>query len=378
MGVSVKEKQFKNIEKNPSILGFGCMRFPTLENGEINEELTFEMVDYAYKHGVTYFDTAYPYHQGKSEIVIGKALKRYPRESFYLANKMPTWYIKSKDDVVRIFNEQLEKCGVEYFDYYLCHALNKDNFQNYKLPGVMDYLYQMREEGKIKHLGFSFHDSPEVLEEIIHSYSFDFVQLQLNYLDWTYQKAKEQYEIVEKCNLPIIVMEPVRGGALADLGDEPNKILKAANPEASIASWAIKYVASKEQVMCVLSGMSNYEQVQDNIATTTNFKPLTHVEEAHIQTALDEFLKSRIIPCTACRYCMDCKFGVDIPKNFSLYNNFKISKYEQGYLQSYDKLDAAKASSCVGCKQCVSKCPQHINIPEKLKEISDFVKSKQQ
>lgn len=374
MTVYSKTKEFKGIKKNPTLLGFGCMRFPLIEGtNEIDEELTIKMVDYAYQSGITYYDTAYPYHEGKSELMIGKALKKYQRDSFYLANKMPTWLINSKEDVKRIFEEQLKKCQVEYFDYYLCHALNKDNFEKYKLPGVMDFLYQMKEKGKIKHLGFSFHDTPEVLKEIIATYRFDFVQIQLNYLDWTYQRANEQYEIIEKTGLPILVMEPIRGGTLADLGDDCNQIFKEVNKKASIASWALRYAASKPQVMCVLSGMSNFEQVQDNVKTMIDFKELSHFEESVIQTALDKFLKSRTVPCTGCRYCMDCPMGVEIPLNFKLYNNYRITKREEGYINSYKKLEAQTASSCVNCKKCVSKCPQHIDIPQRLKEIAEFV-----
>lgn len=375
MKVSIKERKFKDIENNPSILGFGCMRFPLLENGEIDEELAYKMIDYAYEKGITYFDTAYPYHKGESEIFIGKALKKYPRESFFLADKMPTWEIKSVEDCKRIFFEQLEKCQVEYFDYYLLHALDKNNFNNYKLPGIMDFFYKMKEEGKIRHLGFSFHDTPEVLEDIVNTFKFDFVQIQLNYLDWTYQKAKEQYEILEKNDLPIVIMEPVRGGTLADLGEECNLMFKEYNKEASIASWAIRYAASKNQVMCVLSGMSNFEQVKDNINSTTLFKKLNDDEENLVIKVITRFFERRIVPCTGCRYCMDCPKGVDIPLNFRMYNNFKISNYEEGYVKNYLKLEKAKASTCVNCKLCISKCPQHILIPDRLKEIDTFISS---
>lgn len=373
MKVYAKTIKFKNIAKNPTLLGFGCMRFPVKENtNEIDEDLSFQMIDYAYQSGVTYFDTAYPYHQGQSEILLGKALKRYPRETFNLATKMPTWDIKSKEDAERIFNEQLAKCQVEYFDFYLCHALNKENFLNYKIPGVMDFLYQMREEGKIRHLGFSFHDTPEALNDIIHSYSFDFVMIQLNYLDWTYQRAKEQYEIIKESNLPVLVMEPVRGGTLADLGEEANAVFKQADQNASIASWALRYAASLPQVMTVLSGMSTMEHVKDNIKTFTDFKPLNHYEEATVQTALDTFLKSRIVPCTDCKYCMECPFGVDIPGTFKIYNHYAIGKNERSFYNSYLKLNPNGKNLCVKCKKCVSKCPQKIDIPTQLERIQKF------
>lgn len=377
MSFYTKQVKFNNIANNPTILGFGCMRLPLIENSnEIDVDLTFKMIDYAYQNGVNYFDTAYPYHEGKSEIVIGKALKRYPRESFYLADKMPTWLVKSQEDVVRIFNEQLEKCQVEYFDFYLCHALNKDNFNAYRLPGVMEFLYEMKRIGKIKYLGFSFHDSPEVLKEILNTYEFDFVQLQINYLDWDFQKAKEQYELVRQKGLPIIVMEPIRGGTLADLGEKPNAIFKDYDKDSSIASWALRYVGSKPQIMTVLSGMSTLEHVIDNINTMKEFKNLSSKEEEIVALALDSFLlNNNFIPCTGCRYCMDCPMGVDIPLNFKMYNNYAISKHEKGYVNGYLKLDMKAASSCVGCSLCVKKCPQHILIPNKMKEISDFIQS---
>jgi len=370
--VTVKNNKFKGIEKNPSVLGFGCMRFPTKEDGSIDYEKSMEMIDYAYNNGVTYFDTAYPYHNGESEIFIGHALKKYPRESFYLADKMPTWHVKSLEDVKRIFNEQLKKTQVEYFDYYLLHALNKDTYVNYRIPGVMDYLYDLKKKGIIRHLGFSFHDSPEVLKDILEEFEFDFVQIQLNYLDWDYQKASEQYQIIKDYNLPIVIMEPVRGGTLADLGSDCNNILKGFNNDASIASWAIRYAMDKEQVMTVLSGMSTFEQVMDNINTASPFIPFNNEEKLVLDKTLKQFLDSRIIPCTGCRYCMDCPMGVDIPLNFKQYNNYRISKREKGFIKWFIESDK-NASLCVGCNKCVSKCPQHIDIPNRFKDILEFI-----
>lgn len=374
MGVYKKNKKFKNVDKTPSLLGFGCMRFPLIcGSEEIDKDLVFKMIDYAYQNGVTYFDTAYPYHNGKSEIVIGEALKKYERESFYLADKMPTWLLNSVDDAKKIFAEQLEKCSVDYFDFYLCHALNNDNYLKYRDLKVMDFLLEMKKEGKIKRLGCSFHDTPEVLEKILNTYDFDFVQIQLNYLDWDYQKASEQYEIIRKRNLPIIVMEPVRGGTLANLGEDVNQIFKAVNNNASVASWALRFAASCEQVMTVLSGMSNFEQVKDNINTFSNYKPLDDLERKTIDEALSLFLKNKIIPCTGCRYCMDCPFGVDIPKNFKIYNNFAISGRKEGFINNFEALMEHNAIHCKACKACVKKCPQHIDIPTKMKMINDVI-----
>jgi hypothetical protein len=370
-----KDKKFKGIEDNPSLLGFGCMRFPKVhpDKPDIDEELALKMIDEAYQSGVNYFDTAYPYHAKLSEKFVGKALKRYPRQSFYLATKMPGWEIKNVDDAKRIFNEQLENLQTDYFDYYLCHALSKKGFEIYKEPGIMDFLYQMKKEGKIKHLGFSFHDTPEVLDEIIHTYEWDFVQLQLNYLDWDFQDAKKQYEIVKDYGVPVIVMEPVRGGTLASLSEDAAKILKEAKPNKSIASWAIRYAASKEQVMVVLSGMSNLEQTRDNIQSLTDFEPVDEKDQMIIDQALELFLKNRTIPCTNCKYCMPCPEGVNIPKIFKIYNQYAINKHKRAFIHAYENLDdAEKANNCIACGICMQHCPQGIEIPERMDKIQEL------
>ncbi|MBU1140903.1 MAG: aldo/keto reductase [Firmicutes bacterium] len=352
------------------------MRLPTLykDRPDIDEVLAQSMIDYAYEHGVTYYDTAYPYHQGLSEIFIGKALKKYPRNSFYLASKMPSWLIKSPEDAERIFNEQLKKCQVEYFDYYLCHALGKEQFKPYLIPGVMEFLYKMKNEGKIHHLGFSFHDTYDVLDEIIHTYKWDFVQLQLNYLDWSFQNAKKQYEIVEQYGVPCIIMEPVRGGTLAVLCEESQQIFKAKEPQKSIASWAIRYAASKSNAMTVLGGMSHLEQTQDNVKTLTDFVPITDDEQKIIDHALEVYLESQTIPCTSCGYCMPCPHGVDIPLNFSNFNEFAISKHKWEFIHKYEKeLQDSNANYCINCGECIEKCPQQIEIPDRMNEIKELL-----
>jgi hypothetical protein len=245
----------------------------------------------------------------------------------------------------------------------------------------MDFLYDMKAQGKIKHLGFSFHDTPEVLDEIIHTYEWDFVQLQLNYLDWDFQDAKKQYEIVKDYGVPIIVMEPVRGGTLANLSEESRDILKNAKPHMSIASWAIRYAASKDQVMVVLSGMSNLEQTQDNIQTLTNFEPISKEEQAVIDHALKVFLENETIPCTNCKYCMPCPEGVDIPQVFKVYNQYALNHWEQQFIRNYENLDSEKrAENCIACGICLQHCPQGIEIPARMEEIRQLYEklSKQQ
>jgi predicted aldo/keto reductase-like oxidoreductase len=378
-----KKTHFKGIEENPSLLGFGCMRFPKIhpDKPDIDEPLAEKMMDEAYQSGVNYFDTAYPYHQGLSEKFVGRVLKKYPRESFYLATKMPGWELKNVDDAKRIFQEQLDNLQTTYVDYYLCHALSKKGFEIYKEPGIMDFLYDMKAKGKIKHLGFSFHDTPDVLDNIIHTYEWDFVQLQLNYLDWDFQDAKKQYQIVKDYGVPIIVMEPVRGGTLANLSKESSAILKAAKPDKSLASWAIRYAASKEQVMVVLSGMSNLEQTRDNIHTLTHFEPISQEEQDVIDHALKVFLENETIPCTNCKYCMPCPEGVDIPQVFKIYNQYALNHWEQQFIRNYENLDPEKrAENCIACGICMEHCPQGIEIPARMEDIRQLYEklSKQQ
>lgn len=375
--VTVNQRKWPSISKNPSLLGFGCMRFPTLEPGkpEIDEETAQRMIDYAYANGVTYFDTAYPYHYGKSELFIGKALKKYLRESFFLASKMPGWLLHSLEDAKRIFREQLSRCQVEYFDYYLCHALSRDNIKPYEDYGVFAFLNEMKKQGLIRHLGFSFHDTPEVLEEILKKNSWDFVQIQCNYLDWTLQNAKKQYDLIEKSGIPCIIMEPVRGGSLANLSKEANEIFEASDPKSSIASWAIRYVASKSNVLVVLSGMSSMDQTKDNIKTMSDFHPITETEQNVIDRALSAFLKNRTIPCTGCRYCMPCPQGVDIPHMFRLYNEYALSHYADDFLDSYEEDFEHQATHCITCGQCIRKCPQKIDISNQMNKIKELFRS---
>lgn len=371
-------REYKNTGDNISVLGLGCMRFPKVEGSEtIDREKAKQIVDLAYKRGVNYFDTAYRYHEGDSELFIGEALKKYPRESFHLATKMPMWLVKTPEDAPRIFEDQLRRCQVDYFDFYLCHAMGAASFETMKANGVYEYLRKEKEAGRIRHLGFSFHDTPEVLRQILDYGEWDFTQIQLNYLDWELQDAKGQYELLTKRGIPVVVMEPVRGGALASLCDEADAVFKAARPDKSVASWAVRYVASLPNVMTVLSGMSTLQQVEDNTATMIDFEPLTDSDRKVIEEALEAYRKNKTIPCTGCRYCMDCPFGVDIPGVFKAYNTFAIGRNKGQLRAQIEALGEGHGPEmCRACGKCMKLCPQHIQIPDRMKEIAALLAEK--
>jgi predicted aldo/keto reductase-like oxidoreductase len=380
----METRGYRNTDENISLLGFGCMRLPVKDGKEIDHPVAFEMIDHAIKNGVNYFDTAYPYHEGKSEPFVGEALAKYPRESFKLASKMPMWLLKTEEDVDRLFQEQLERCRVDYFDFYLMHGLNKDRMDTIEKFGVYEKLRKKQSQGFIRHLGFSFHDTPEVLENIVEKYDWDFAQIQLNYVDWELQMAKRQYEILRGKNIPVIVMEPVRGGALATLCEEALEIFKEADPDASPASWAIRYVASLPGVLAILSGMSDMSQLVDNLRTLNDFKPLRSPEYDIIAKVLSAYRRAFTIPCTNCRYCMDCPTGVDIPRTLAIYNSYlarkSVSMPYTGRLfgLEYSVLgEEHQAHHCVKCNKCAPLCPQGIEIPEWIGKVASLEKELQ-
>jgi len=365
-------RKMENLGISTSLLGFGCMRFPTNADGSINEEETLAMIDKAYQSGVTYYDTAYPYHGGKSEVVTGKALDRYPRASYYLATKLPAWAVKTKEDVGRIFQEQLTRLHKDYVDFYLLHALGRERWNSVKELGILELCEALRDEGKIKYIGFSFHDDYDAFEEIITSYPWDFCQIQLNYMDKDTQATLKGVELAKKLGIPLVIMEPVKGGSLAKLPAQGvDELFKKARPEASTASWALRYVASLDNVKVVLSGMSTMEQVEDNLATFNSFEPLSDSEQELIEKVADTLRRRVQNNCTACRYCMPCPAGVDIPKCFSIWNTYHIYENEsQAKWQWTQEIsDAQKASSCVKCGKCEQACPQHISIREDLARL---------
>lgn len=367
----------KNNIFDVSKLGFGLMRLPE-KDGEIDYSHVCRMVDKYMEAGLNYFDTAYVYHSGKSEVAARECLvKRYPRESFKLATKLPCWCMKTKEDRDKIFNEQLERAGVDYFDYYLLHSLEDgNNYNAYEELDCFNWGIGKKREGKIIHFGFSYHGTPELLEKVLDKHpEIEFVQIQLNYADWKNPLVQSGalYDILRKRNIPMIIMEPVKGGTLAALMPELEQKLKAARPNSSIASWAMRFVGSLDGIITILSGMSNDEQMQDNLNTFTNFEPLSDSEKKLIEEVNTVMFTSPLIGCTACRYCCDgCPSEINIPEVFRILNTIRLYGKEWRSSNFYRGLTekSGKAKDCVGCGQCESVCPQHLKIIELLAEAS--------
>ena len=362
-----------------SALGFGTMRLPTIGGvySKIDEKAAAEMFDYAIQHGVNYFDTAWGYHDGESENTDGKILSKYPRESFYLASKFPGYDLSNFGRVEEIFEKQLKKCRVDYFDFYLFHnvcEMNIDAYLNEEKYGTYSYLMEQKKNGRIRHLGFSAHGSLAVIERFLEKYGKDmeFCQLQINYLDWEFQNAKGKVELLKKYNIPVWVMEPVRGGKLASLAAEDEKKLKAFRPNDSIASWAFRFLQALPEVKVILSGMSDMKQVKDNIKTFEEEKPLNAEESAALDTIAREMLAKTSLPCTACRYCTShCPKHLDIPELIKLYNEHRFTG--GGFIAPMvvsALAEEKRPSACVGCRSCEKVCPQQIKISEMMKDFT--------
>ena len=361
-----------------SALGMGAMRLPVVngDDASIDEAAAFAMVDEAMAKGVNYYDTAWGYHNGNSELVMGRALARYPREKFYLATKFPGYDLSNMPKVKEIFEKQLEKCRVEYFDFYLFHNVCEMNIDAYLDPqyGIYDYLLEQRKNGRIRHLGFSAHGDYDVMKRFLDAYGKDmeFCQIQLNYLDWEFQDAKKKVELLNEWNIPVWVMEPLRGGKLASLSAEDEGKLKALRPEETIPAWAFRYLQTIPSVKVVLSGMSNMKQMQENIRTFEEDKPLNGEELKAIYSIADGMVKKIVLPCTACHYCTShCPQGLDIPGLLALYNEHCFT---QGGFIAPMALQAVPAdkqpSACVGCRSCEAVCPQGIKISEAMADFA--------
>lgn len=356
-------------------LGFGAMRLPNT-NGVIDEKQVFEMVDIAMAAGVNYFDTAYPYHNGLSENVMGAALARYPRESWYLADKYPGHQYADTYDPAEIFEKQLKKCGVEYFDFYLLHNVYENSIGVYLDPQwkIMEYFAEQKLKGRIRYLGFSTHGSAKLIEEFLDKcgVEMDFCQIQLNYLDWTLQDAKTKVELLEKRGIPVWVMEPLRGGRLVNLPAEERAKLDAFRPEENNAAWAFRFLLGKENVKLILSGMSNLEQMKDNLHTFEKEAPLTEAEENALLEIAEGMKKS--VPCTACRYCTaGCPMGLDIPYHLSILNELRVAPVINAAMRLDALPENKRPEACIACGKCTRICPQKIDIPAAMKELTDRV-----
>lgn len=362
-----------------SALGFGAMRLPVLDgdDGTIDQAATEEMVAYAIGHGVNYFDTAWGYHNGTSEAAMGRALAAYPRDSFYLATKFPGYDLSNMDKVEEIFEAQLERTGMEYFDFYLIHNVCELNIDEYLNPahGIMPYLLKQKEAGRIRHVGFSAHGAIPVMERFLGAYGehMEFCQIQLNYLDWEFQDAKGKVALCRAHGLPVWVMEPVRGGKLANLSSEDVEKLAAQRPDETPVAWAFRFVQSVPEVCVTLSGMSNFEQLKENIATFEEERPLTDADRAVLDEIVDGMLSQGTVPCTACHYCTShCPQGLDIPDLLALYNQRKLTGngdfISRMRLQIMD--EDKRPSACIGCGSCAAVCPQQIDIPSVLAEFA--------
>ena len=373
-------KSFQN--QKLSTLGLGTMRLPVLEGDDarVDEAQAEQMFDYAMAQGVNYYDTAWGYHGGNSELVTGRCLAKYPRESFYLADKFPGYDLSNMDKVEQIFEEQLKKCQVGYFDFYLFHNVCEMNIDAYLDPkyGIHDYLMKQKQNGRIRHLGFSAHGSVAVMKRFLEAYGKDmeFCQIQLNYLDWEFQDAKGKVELLQQYGIPVWVMEPLRGGRLASLSEEEQTVLKKLRPEEEIPAWAFRFLQSIPSVTVVLSGMSNMEQTKANIHTFEEEKPLNEEEMKGLLNLAGEMTQKTSLPCTACHYCVShCPQGLDIPGLLALYNEHCFTG--GGFIAPM-ALQAVpeekQPSACLGCRSCEAVCPQQIKISEAMADFAEKLK----
>lgn len=367
----MEKRKLQKLGIETSLLGFGCMRFPVTPEGKIDEAKAEEMLQKGIAQGVNYIDTAYPYHNGESEPFVGKVLKKYDRNSFFLATKLPVWMVHSIEDVDRIFEEQLKRLQTDHIDFYLMHAMGRERFNEMVKIGCVKRLEELKAEGRIKYLGFSFHDSYEAFEEILNYRDWDFCQIQLNYMDTEEQAGIKGYELAASKEIPVIVMEPVKGGSLASFSEDIMEKFHSVNENASAASFALRYVGSLPGVKVVLSGMSTMEQVEDNLNTFRDFKPLSKKEQEVIEEVV-ELLHSRVQNgCTGCRYCMPCPAKVDIPGNFRAWNTYHMYQNYNMVKYSWENEigEEHQAKNCIKCGKCEQACPQKLSIRQDLERV---------
>ncbi|MCI8507314.1 MAG: aldo/keto reductase [Lachnospiraceae bacterium] len=373
------KKKFQDLEL--SALGMGAMRLPVFDgdDAKIDEAAAAKMVDYAMKQGINYYDTAWGYHGGNSELVMGRILKNYPRDSFYLATKFPGYDLSNMDKVEEIFEKQLEKCNVDYFDFYLFHNVCEMNIDAYldEKYGIFEYLMKQKEKGRIRHLGFSAHGSCKVMKRFLEAYGehMEFCQIQLNYIDWSFQDGKAKVDLLNEYGIPIWVMEPLRGGRLARLPEAAQERLKELRTEEEVPAWAFRFLQTIPGVTMVLSGMSDLEQLQKNINTYETDKPLSD-EEMKILLDIVNGMLNGVLPCTACRYCVShCPKGLDIPGLLELYNEHSFTG--GGFIAPMALMavpEEKHPSACVGCRSCEAVCPQQIKISEAMADFADKLK----
>ena len=367
----MEKRAFEKLGIQTSLLGFGCMRFPLTADQKIDEAEAENMIDRAIAAGVNYIDTAYPYHNGDSEPFVGRVLEKYDRDSYYLATKLPIWKLDTLEDAKKVFEEQMERLHKDYVDFYLLHALDRAKFEKVKALGIVPYLEEMRAAGKIRYLGFSFHDDYEVFDEIIRYRDWDFCQIQYNYMDTEEQAGDKGYALAESLGIPLVIMEPIKGGSLANFSDDINAKFREMDPDKSIASYALRWVGSHSNVKVILSGMSTMQQVEDNLKTFIDFSPLSDEEENKIKAIVEE-LRSRVQNgCTGCRYCMPCPAGVNIPGNFQVWNRYHMYRtydHVKGAWENELK-DEEKAKNCIKCGKCEALCPQKLSIRDNLVQV---------
>lgn len=370
----MEKRKFDKLQIKASLLGFGAMRLPCLQDGKVDYEKTEKLIDMALAGGINYFDTAWLYHKEQSERILGKALvKRYPRDKYYIATKLPSFIINTPEQMEQCFNDHFERLQTDYIDFYLLHNVTLGSWQKLKSFGYIPFIERKRAEGKVRYLGFSTHASPSDVEKIVSDYDWDFAQLQINYMDWDDQGAKTSYDIVKRAELPLIVMEPIRGGGLADTNNPGVKKLTERLPHTTPAAIALRWVAGLENVKVVLSGMNTESQMEENMATFKTFKPLDEKELAAVDEAGRIIRSLPTIPCTLCEYCRSsCPKKINIPQIFLMYNSYIAYNIMTGFRTFYAKEHplGRSAADCIRCGACARQCPQKIDIPEKLKAVA--------